>query len=209
MFKNGPFLRGWHNGFPQSARRLFLLLDYMYGLQDVERIWLWQVGPTSWRDCCTSCKTTVLEFITTTTTAVRTKKGFVKDLLSTSKQSGKVSGHILNVPIQGTIVIKTAFVEAQRKTLGSVGSYEPTILQSLVQIQSNTIYAFSIYSQILYYMCHSVEKRPKINKRGCVWPIFIKHNNSPLGPIRAFVYSPLNLSELPLRCKFAHGKITW
>ena len=145
MFKNGPFLRGWHNGFPQSARRLFLLLDYMYGLQDVERIWLWQVGPTSWRDCCTSCKTTVLEFITTTTTAVRTKKGFVKDLLSTSKQSGKVSGHILNVPIQGTIVIKTAFVEAQRKTLGSVGSYEPTILQSLVRIPSTpTFYAFSI-----------------------------------------------------------------
>ena len=35
---------------------------------------------------------------------------------------------------------------------------------------SNPINAFSIYSQILYYICHCLEKRTKINKNGPGFP---------------------------------------
>ena len=48
----------------------------------------------------------------------------------------------------------------------SVDSYVPTTTAVLGLNPKHTIHAFSIYSQILYYICHCIEKRMKVNKKG-------------------------------------------
>ena len=43
------------------------------------------------------------------------------------------------------------------------GTYDPTVLGSNPKL---TIYTFSIYSQISYFICHCVENWSKVNKKG-------------------------------------------